>query len=189
MYTILYFKSRYKMIIHHGMRPQDIVVLLKLAALGDARPYIKDLATSIHLSQSETSQSLARSIYAGLLAEDQRTVMRGALLDFLRYGLRYVFPQRPGTLVTGMPTAYAAPPLASEIAFNMPLVWPWPDGSVQGLAIAPIYPTVPAACAEDPQLHRLLALCDALRTGQRREVNLATQYLEAYLLQHEPVVG
>jgi hypothetical protein len=177
------------MIIHHGMRPQDIVVLLKLAALGEARPYIKDLAASIHLSQSETSQSLARSIYAGLLAEDQRTLMRGALLDFLRYGLRYAFPQRPGTLVTGMPTAYAAPPLASEIVYGMPLVWPWEGGSVQGLALAPLYLTVPAACQQDSRLHSLLALCDALRTGQRREVNLAAQYLEAYLLQHEPIAG
>jgi hypothetical protein len=177
------------MISHHGMRPQDIVVLLKLVTLGEARPYIKDLAASIHLSQSETSQSLARSIYAGLLAEDQRTVMRGALLDFLRYGLRYVFPQRPGTLVTGMTTAYAAPPLASEIAFSLPLVWPWEHGSVQGLALAPLYPTVPAACAEDPKLYSLLALCDALRTGQRREVNLAIQYLEAHLLQHAPIAG
>ncbi|RMG66368.1 MAG: hypothetical protein D6722_15125 [Bacteroidetes bacterium] len=171
------------------MRPQDIVVLLKLVALGEARPYIKDLAASIHLSQSETSQSLARSIYAGLLAEDQRTVMRGALFDFLRYGLRYVFPQRPGALVTGMPTAYAAPPLASELAYGLPLVWPWAQGAVQGQSLAPLYPTVPAACAEDPALHSLLALCDALRTGQRREVNLAQQYLEAYLLQHEPMTG
>lgn len=175
--------------LHQGMRPQDIVVLLKLVALGGARPYIKDLAASIHLSQSETSQSIARSIYAGLLAEDQRTVMRGALLDFLKYGLRHVFPQRPGTLVLGLPTAYAAPPLVSEIASGLPLVWPWAQGSVQGLAFQPLYPTVPAACQQDTRLYHLLALCDALRTGQHREASLASQYLESYLMQYESVLG
>lgn len=174
---------------HHGMRPQDIVVLLKLVALGEERPYIKDIAASIYLSQSETSQSLARSIYAGLLAEDQRMVMRGALFDFLRFGLRVVFPQRPGSLVLGMPTAYAAPPLVSDLQFDVPLIWPCSEGQVQGLSFIPLYRTVPQACQQDRRLYRLLALCDALRSGQRREATLATQYLEAYLLQHEPIAA
>ena len=39
--------------------------------------------------------------------------------------------------------------------------------------IDPLYPSVPAAAAEDPRLHELLALADALRVGRARERSMA----------------
>jgi len=169
---------------HNGMRPQDIVVLLKISLWEERSWYIKDLAASIRLSQSETSESIHRSVYAGLLAEDQRTVMRHTLLDFLRFGLRVVFPQRPGTMQRGVPTAHAAPPLRAHIASELAYVWPSARGQVQGLAIEPLYRTVPEAALADPDLYALLALCDALRVGRRREINLAEDILAQHLLPH-----
>ena len=50
---------------HRGMRSQDIVVLIKIAALGEVEWYAKDLAFTLEISQSEVSESLNRSQIAG----------------------------------------------------------------------------------------------------------------------------
>jgi predicted transcriptional regulator len=84
---------------NNGMRPQDIVILLKIAALGDRTWMMKDIAQELFISGSEVSESLNRSVYAGLIAADKQHLMKGALLDFLRYGLKYVFPQHAGAPV------------------------------------------------------------------------------------------
>lgn len=49
--------------------------------------------------------------------------MKLALMDFLEHGLRYVYPQRPGALVRGLPTEHSAPPLNEYIVSNEPYVW------------------------------------------------------------------
>lgn len=155
---------------HSGMRPQDIVVLLKIIAL-DRRPWrIVDLASSLHVSQSEISEALHRSSIAGLVDAAKKEVHRTSLLEFLLYGLRYVFPARPGPLVRGMPTAHSATPLAHHIVSGEEaLVWPDEEGKVRGQSIEPLYRTVPQAARQDKSLYELLALVDALRIGRARE--------------------
>ena len=93
--------------MHKGMRPQDIAVLLKIIAFGKQDWMNKDLAASLHISPSEITESLSRSQFAGLINASRKKVFVLALEDFLVYGLRYVFPVQPGTLVRGMPTAHA----------------------------------------------------------------------------------
>ena len=66
------------------MKPQDVLILLKLIALGTEKWLQKPLAESLGMSQSEVSQSLARSQYAGLLYSDEKRVMKTALLEFLQ---------------------------------------------------------------------------------------------------------
>jgi hypothetical protein len=41
-----------------------------------------------------------------------------------------------------------------------------------------LYPTAPAAALRDEKLYALLALFDAVRSGQARERNVAQQMLE-----------
>jgi len=113
---------------HNGMRPQDIVVLLKIAAKKDTPWMLKDLAAELKISPSEVSEAVNRSLLAGLIAADKRTLMKGALLEFLQYGLRYVFPQQPGAIVRGMATAHSAPPLNGVIQSTEPYVWAWAKG-------------------------------------------------------------
>ena len=48
---------------HSGMRPQDIVILLKIATYGDNNWYMKDIANDLFISPSEVSESLNRSVY------------------------------------------------------------------------------------------------------------------------------
>src|SRR3546814_1528586 len=47
----------------------------------------------------EISESLNRSRIAGLLDPAKKKVFRNALLEFIRYGLPYVFPVEPGPFV------------------------------------------------------------------------------------------
>jgi hypothetical protein len=90
---------------HNGMRPQDIVVLLKLISLGNSTWQQKDLANGLLMSNSEIAESLNRSQIAGLLDGMKKKVHRLSVMEFLEHGIKYVFPQLPGTLVTGLPTA------------------------------------------------------------------------------------
>lgn len=152
---------------HKGMRPQDIVILLKIIALGDEEWYNKDLAYQLDISNSEVSESLNRSRISGLIQDDKSTINKEELLEFLVYGLKYVFPAIPGRLLRGMPTAYSAPVLKDEFVVDDPHVWPAEGYSVKGIAVSPLYETVPQSCDNDPRLYDLLATVDALRVGER----------------------
>lgn len=154
---------------HKGIRPQDIVILLKIVALRDKKWMNKDLAEQLQISNSEVSESLNRSSISGLLDDKKREVNREGLLEFIVYGLKYVFPAIPGRLSRGMPTAYSASILSNEFVVDDPYIWPAGGQSKKGVAIPPLYPTVPAAAAKDPLLYNLLALTDALRIGERKE--------------------
>ena len=188
---------------HSGMRPQDVPILLKISAfynkfdfielgqLGKAKvlhkqgPLKKDIAIQLNISPSEVTESLARSAFAGLYDPAQKKVMSRALFEFLQYGLKYVFPQQPGALVRGVPTAHSAKPLANLIQSGEPYVWPSADGTVRGQAIEPLYPTVVQAINDDPLLYEMLALVDAIRVGKSREVSLAVDELSKRLLPGE----
>ena len=162
----------------YSMKPQDVVVLLKVIALNNDNWQQIPLAFSLKMSQSEVSQSVARSKYAGLLDDNGKKVMRQALYDFLRYGLAVVFPAKPGAVVRGIPTAHSTAPLNKEISSGEDYVWPFAIGNVRGHGITPLYVTVPQAAMDDEQLHALLALVDALRVGKAREKNIAVQELK-----------
>lgn len=166
---------------HSGMRPHDIVVLLKIAAKKETPWMMKDLSIELGISASEISESLNRSAIAGLVAKDKKRLMKLAILDFLEHGLRYVYPQQPGAKVRGVPTAHAAPPLNQEIVSNEPYVWPYGEGTVRGESIEPLHPKVPEACLKDPLFYEYMALCDGLRVGRAREKILAIEMLKKKL--------
>jgi predicted transcriptional regulator len=164
-----------------GMRPQDVVVLLKIAA-NAAKPWqMKDLARELVISNSEISESLHRSVVAGLINADKKRLMKGALIEFLKFGLKYVYPQHPGAIVRGMATAHSANPLKRLIQSDENYVWSWAEGNKKGQAIQPLHPSVPIACRNDEKLYELLALTDAIRIGKKREVELAILELEKRL--------
>jgi hypothetical protein len=159
--------------INYQMKPQDIVILLKIVAIGNDNWQQKPLADSLGMSQSEVSQSVARSQYAGLLYGNGKQVMKSVLLEFLQFGLSYVFPQKPGPMVRGIATAHSALPLSQQIDSAENYVWPYAKGNQRGHGIVPLYPSVPEAALKDPTLYELLALTDAMRVGKARERTLA----------------
>ncbi|MBI5242062.1 MAG: hypothetical protein HY922_00095 [Elusimicrobia bacterium] len=166
-----------------GLKPQDVLILLKITTLGGQPWRAMDLAQKLGISASEVSMALERARRVGMLGPDKRMVRRGALLEFLLHGLKYVFPAEPGPLCRGIPTAHSAPALAHRIALQEHdrFVWPSDKGHARGQAVAPLYPSVPHAVMKNPRLYELLALVDALRIGPAAESNIAGQELERRL--------
>ena len=159
------------------LRPQDLVVLLKLLLEKEGAWNQISLAKSLFISQSEVSASLKRSAYARLLQNKGKVVARQSFMDLLHYGVPFMFPQQPGAVVRGIPTAHSAEPLVQLISSSENYVWPYAKGHMRGHSILPLYPSLIQAVDVDPQLYEYLALIDAIRVGRAREKNLALELL------------
>jgi hypothetical protein len=169
-----------------NLKPIDVYVALKLAAIGQRRWSYNGLAQELGLSPSEVHGAGKRLLKAGLCADDAALNLRpvgNALLEFLMHGIRYVFVPDRGAMTRGTPTAYAALPLSNAIVADgePPPVWPDPDGPVRGLSFSPLHKSAPAAARDDGAFYELLALVDALRGGRARERQLAGELLDARL--------
>lgn len=163
------------------MRPQDIVILLKIAAKGSEKWYMKDLANELYISKSEISESLNRNVIAGFISNSKKRLFKAALLEFILHGIKYVYPQKPGNIQRGVLTAQSANPLSGKIQSQEKFIWPYALGNDRGFSISPLHPNVPKACLKDKKLYELLALVDAIRIGNAREYNLAVEELEKRL--------
>jgi DNA-binding Lrp family transcriptional regulator len=160
------------------LKSQDIVVLLKLAGQEHGWTFEK-VAAALALSPSAVHRSVDRAKQAGLYDARRKTVNRVALFEFLAHGARYVFPAIRQGEARGIPTAWAAAPLADRLSSsqeNVP-VWPYAVGKVRGIALEPIHPVVPEAASRDRQLGETLALFDAIRIGNARERAMAIEEL------------
>ena len=162
-----------------ALKEQDVLVLLKLIARGDAAFTYPGLAETLGMSTSEVHAALRRAAAAGLFNVATRTPNRAALLEFLLHGLKYVFVAERGGITRGIPTSHAAPPLVDLMAASsdLPPVWPDPNGAVRGESLEPLYRSVPRATRDDEGLRELLALVDAVRAGRARERQLAEKIL------------
>jgi len=162
------------------LKPQDIVALLKVYTWRSRDWTYSSLASSLGMSASEVHAALNRCEVSRLYDGENRRVLKHALLEFLIYGLKYVFPGQPGSLSRGLPTAHSAEPLKSLLVVDPSdaYVWPDPTGEVRGQAIEPLYRSVPTAAKNDPELYVLLSLIDAIRVGRVREQRLAVKELE-----------
>lgn len=160
-----------------NLKPQDVVVALKLCAYPDVRPPISIIANDLSLSPSEVHGSIGRLRASRLLhgpgLKDRPNI--SALEEFLIHGLKYAFPAEHSAITRGIPTSYAAEPLKSEIAMSndLPPVWPWAEGNTRGIGFEPLYRKVPQAALRDSELYQLLALVDAIRDGRARERRIA----------------
>lgn len=178
------------------LRPQDLMVLLRLALVGDEddAPGYAALAADLGLTASEAHAAIERTAAAQMAVKDRfgrPRVRLEALRLFVQHGARYCFPATRGPLTRGVPTGYAAAPLKALIraaAGEPPPVWPDKNGAVRGETLYPLYPTAPQAALRNPALHELLALFDAVRAGSTRERALAIQLLDERWLQPERVV-
>jgi hypothetical protein len=166
---------------NNGMRPQDVVVLLKILLLKDQPWMKKDLAQDLFISPAEIGHSLNRSQLAGLIDTEGKKVLKKSFLEFLIHGFPYVFPVRPGGVTIGIPTAHSAPAMSKYIMSEEKVVWPYPGGKSKGYAVAPLYKGAVEASLRDLELYELLSLCDVLRIGRLREKQKARELIEARL--------
>jgi predicted nucleotidyltransferase len=164
-----------------NLKPQDVLFLLKLVVIGKKPWSFNKMANDLGMSPSEVHAAAKRSMAAGLALKEADTIRAEVrnLEEFLLHGIQYAFVPDRGGLTRGMPTAYAAMPLAGQrmAGTEPPPVWPDPEGEVRGEAFSPLYKSVPGAARRDPALYALLALVDALRSGRARERDMAKKEL------------
>jgi hypothetical protein len=167
-----------------ALKPQDLYVLFALLARKEQTVTYPELAAQTGLAPSAVHGALKRAAAAGLalFRDRQPTVLKPQVREFTLFGAKYAFPAVHGRLSRGVPTAYAAAPLNTVLAPTAdPVpVWPHKNGTVRGVSLAPLYPTVPAAALRDGALYAILSLFDSIRSGQARERNIAQERLEPY---------
>jgi len=163
------------------LKPQDVLVMLKLVAIGKQKWTYADLGVDLGMSVSQLHSAIKRAIAAGLAYKKDENIFPNIrnLEEFLVHGLKYVFVPERGELTRGMLTGYAAPPLVNHFVQSdePPPVWPDAEGPVKGMAFSPLYKLAPGAAKKDDVLYELLVLVDAIRGGRAREIDLANKEL------------
>lgn len=172
---------------HNGIRPQDIVVLLKILLFKSENWFIQDLVHSLKISLSEVSESLDRSRFSGLLDESKKKVNRQGLNNLLVYSIQYIFPVKPNSLVRGTPTAHSFANFQKEFNSSVQYVWKDDEGEVIGQEIEPLYKNQLFAIKQDALLYEILALVDMLRVGKKRERNFAEKKITSFIINKKPV--
>ena len=160
--------------------PFDVVLALRLIRPAGT---IVAIGEELAVAPSQVHAALARLRRADLLRPVGRETNTRTLGEFVLYGIRYAFPVRRGPIVTGVPTAYSAPPLAPLIDAPDVLVWAAADapGAVQGFSVIPLYAGAPQLPLRSPETYRLATLADALRLGDRRVRGYARELISEAL--------
>lgn len=165
------------------LRPQDIVVLLKIVVARDRQWTYSLLSYELFISKSQIYFSIKRAGLARLINSETKEPFLKPLEEFLIHGVKYAYPLQRGEIVRGIKTTYAAPPLSLFInsTDKMIPVWPDPEGDSRGYSVPPLHKNVPKAALIDPLLYELLSLVDAIREGGSRETKIATEELKKRL--------
>ena len=164
------------------IKGQDVLILLKLLGEHD-RWTVRSLGDALGIDPAGVHRALKRLEQAGLVDGRDQRVNRSNAEEFLIHGLKYLFPARQGGLTRGVPTAWAAPPLADELVQidEPPPVWPDARGERRGVALQPLHEKVVDAARRDLVLAEQLALLDAIRLGDGRVRSLAAKRLRERL--------
>jgi DNA-binding Lrp family transcriptional regulator len=166
------------------LKPQDILFLLKLVALGRAPWTYNELAIELGMSPSEVHAAAKRAVAAGLavLGDNEIRPNIRNFEEFLLHGLRYYSVPERGAKTRGIPTLTSAPPLDELfVSSDEVSVWPDADGHIRGEAFTPLYRSAPEAARRDPELYELLVITDALRGGRARERQIAARKIKERL--------
>lgn len=168
-----------------SLKPQDLVVAVKLAANRHRDFVLATLAEELGMAISAVHGSIRRAEQARLLSRSGGSVraIRGAVKEFLIHGAKYAFPAFLGSTGRGMPTTVGAPALVEffDQTKVLPPVWPDPNGEMWGPTVVPLHSSVPGAAGRDKEFYDLMALLDAIRLGAARERELAAAAIEERL--------
>jgi hypothetical protein len=161
------------------VKPPDIYVLGGLVVIEERWSY-RSLAERLCVSHSSVQRALSRARLAGLYSAEMKAVHLPHFEEFATHALRFVAPLELGPLISGVPAAWAAEPMAGKIhssGEDPPPVWPYFKGGVRGQAIKPLHPAAPQAIEGWPELGEALAILDSLRAEDRRVRRVAEELL------------
>ena len=147
------------------------------------------LAFELCLSPSQVNSAFKRLVAAGLITPYQSPNKPQPIIqaceEFFIHALKYIFPAKLGEIARGVPTSYSGPSLRTQIIFggDPAPVWPYGEGEERGVALKPLYSSVPESISKhpDPVFYDLLTLIDAIRSGRAREKQLAIQKISEIL--------
>ncbi len=164
------------------LKPQDTLLVLKYWSLNQSEmgSSVRSISEAIGISASEVSKGSKRLISSHLVVERSGRMFaeKGALVEWLNYGVRYAYPQENTGYGRGMATSWNCPVLVSEVSAPIPpLVWAVPAGEVEGAIIKPIHNSVPLAASRDEGLYRIMSIVEAIRGGKPRELAIARDLL------------
>lgn len=148
---------------------------------------VRALELETGISKSQVSLSLKRMFDVGLAKLDRKTGLPKAncrgLLEFIAYGIQYVFPAKEGEVTRGIATSIAAPVLHGKLMTSGELapIWPYFKGQTKGVAVQPLHENISVAIRKDDLSYALLALTDAVRIGHSRERSIAIDMMRKLL--------
>lgn len=178
------------------LKSQDIVILLKIFSIlskeSEALISQNKLATLLCISVSEVNAGIKRLFVSGLLGssikqqgnqiKEMILPIKTACEECLVAAVKYFLPVQIGTYTRGIATSYAAPIFKQHISIGSdPIpVWPHAEGTERGLALEPLYRSIPNSLTQYPDqlFYELLVLVDAIRSGRARERAIAVKLLK-----------
>jgi hypothetical protein len=169
----------------------DVYVLAGLLVEEEQWTY-RSLAERLRVPHPVVQRGLERGGSAGIYSAGRREVHLPHFEEFAVHALRFVAPVELGRIVPGVPAAWAAEPIASQIhsSADEPLpVWPYASGKVRGQAIEPLHRAAPEAAGDWRELGEILALLDSLRAGELRIRKVAGELLAARLRERGTAVS
>ncbi|MBS1877984.1 MAG: hypothetical protein JST31_00570 [Actinobacteria bacterium] len=152
------------------IKEADIYVLSGLLAQHEQWSY-RSLAERLGVPHPVVQRGLARAGSADLYSAGRREVNLPHFEEFALHALRFIAPGDLGRMVPGVPAAWAAEPMASEIHSSLdepPPVWPHASGGLRGQAFEPLHAAAPEAVEYWQELGETLSILDSLRGGDAR---------------------
>lgn len=170
------------------LKGQDIALIIKLLIKQKVNEKIefKGIAYELFISQSEVSKGIIRLEKSKLLLrnnDNEIEIHKRELVEMLIHGFKYFFPSEINILTRGIATAYSPPLIKQYMLHEKPYVWPYINGKNKGLALTPIYKTLPNALDRFPDEHfyKIMSALDLIRLGGNRENKIASEILEQYV--------
>lgn len=161
------------------LKPQDVMIALKIVAMHQREWKYSEAALELGMSPSEVHSGVRRLKRCSLITELRMSAGAGVqkmhlpdmanLKEFLRHGIRYVFPAVLGEPAFGLPTSYGVVHLYEGFAsaHSFIPVWEHEGGDYSGVSLKPLYSSAAKACINDFRLYELLSLTDALRSDDQ----------------------
>ena len=170
------------------LKGQDIAILIKLLLKQQAKEKVefKNIAYELYISQSEVTKSIKRLEKSRLLtrySDDSIELHKHELMELFVYGVKYLFSADVNIATRGMAAAYSSSHFKKIILSEETYVWPYINGNTKGLALTPIYKTLPNALDRTPDenFYAIISALDLIRLGGKRENKIAKEILENYI--------
>lgn len=170
------------------MKPQDIIIAVKLLLLNGEKITFAELGKSLQISASETHGAINRLKESFIYDSFTEMIRKNALEEFLIHGIQYVFPVSPDKPSRGILTGYSSPFMKDDFTTGKNddvYVWAYSGGKDRGISINPLYRTAPDICLKDMSLYHWLSVIDMLRMNRARERDVAIEHLKSLLIESQ----